>query len=100
MRPKSFDFIQDPGHGWIKVSMSFLAELFGPNWRAKFTPFSYERGGFVYLEEDRDAITFVNRLKELEIPFKFRDRINNERMSRIRNYSPLQPSTTEQTDHG
>jgi len=91
MKQRSFDFIQDPGHGWIKVSMSFLAELFGPNWRAKFTPCSYERGSFVYLEEDRDASMFVNRLKELEITFKFRDRSCNERMSRIRNYSPLQP---------
>ena len=91
MRQRSFDFIQDPGHGWIKVRMSFLADLFGPRWRSHFTCCSYEKGGFVYLEEDLDATTFINRLKGKDISFKFRDRTCHTRFSRIRNYSPLQP---------
>lgn len=71
--------------------MSFLADLFGPRWRSEFTCCSYEKGAFVYLEQDQDASTFINRLKEKNISFKFRDRSCDTRYSRVRNYSPLAP---------
>jgi|DEB0MinimDraft_6_1074348.scaffolds.fasta_scaffold07760_7 hypothetical protein len=89
-KTRTFEYISDPSHGWIKVTKSYLSELFGPYWRKFFTCFSYERLSYVYLEEDQDAATFVKKLKELGITPKWRDRHAKIR-SRIRNYTPLRP---------
>ena len=91
---KTFDFISDPGHGWVRVEKAFLLQIIGDNWRDTFTPFSYERGDFVYLEEDADAARFVNwcRASGIEPVFKPASTGIANRYSRIRNYSPLQPA--------
>jgi hypothetical protein len=47
----------DAGHGWMAVKRSELIDL---GILDKITRCSYERGNTVYLEEDLDAITFVN----------------------------------------
>ena len=44
-----------------------------------------------YLEEDQDAATFIQRLKDNQIQPVWRHYYNKTRYSRIRNYSPLQP---------
>jgi len=87
---RTFEYMSDPQHGWIKVKITFLASVFGGSWRSFFTSFSYERGGYVYLEEDKDALTFIKRLDSLNIDYKFRER-PAQQLSRIRNYSPLMP---------
>ena len=58
---KKYDFYSDPGHGWLKVKRSELHEL---GIADKITGFSYERGDFVYLEEDEDLSNFIEALEE------------------------------------
>lgn len=48
-------FYSDPGHGWLAVKRSMLQQL---NIEDKITPYSYQRGATVYLEEDCDYSTF------------------------------------------
>ena len=67
MKTLTFNVYNDPGHGWIKVSKKTLVKFFGEHWRKSFTPFSYERGEYTYLEEDQDAATFIQRLKDNQI---------------------------------
>jgi hypothetical protein len=55
--PKSFVFRADAGHGWLIVARADLAAL-GLT-EADITPYSYQNGDRLALEEDCDAQTFV-----------------------------------------
>jgi len=56
MKTKTFKHYSDPGHGWIAVSTALILELgIGP----KISLYSRIRGNTVYLEEDGDALAFV-----------------------------------------
>ena len=79
-----FDFIQDPGHGWIKVPKKMVSKL---GIADKITHYSYERGDYVYLEEDCDATTFIEACKSRNITPEFRDRICRTRQSKVRSYN-------------
>jgi hypothetical protein len=81
---KTFDYIQDPAHGWVKVPAQLLTEL---GIHRQITSFSYYRNAFVYLEEDGDTALFFNayRAKYGHDP-KLRDRVARERRSKIRGY--------------
>ena len=58
----TFDFISDPGHGWLKVNTRDLFALgLTP---ADFSSYSYRRGDDLYLEEDCDASLFIVRYRE------------------------------------
>jgi hypothetical protein len=80
---KTFDYIQDAGHGWIKVPVDMLAALAIAD---RVSSFSYYRAGFGYLEEDSDAALFFNayHAKHGHDP-KLRDRISDR--SRVRHYA-------------
>jgi hypothetical protein len=52
---------QDPGHGWLEVPVTVIADL---GIADRITPYSYRDGDRAYLEEDRDAETFVQACKE------------------------------------
>ena len=81
---KTFDFISDPGHGWVKVPMSLLRELCISK---QITTYSYRRGAYAYLEEDLDASTFHEHyLKCFGFPPKYRERNAREKSSRVRGY--------------
>ena len=90
-RPMTFDFYSDPGHGWLKVSKAVLSEHLGARWRAVFSCFSYERGEFVYLEEDCDAYRFQKEMEAVGQTVKIRQRPQSNNLSRIRSYSVLAP---------
>ena len=79
------DYIQDPGHGWFKVSIKQLVKL---NIADRISNFSYRRGTWAYLEEDCDATILFNALRERGIEPKVRYRTARWRRSKIRNYSP------------
>jgi len=84
---KQFDYIQDPGHGWVKVPLSLILEL---GIAEKITRYSYYNNGQVYLEEDCDTCTFMNAYHErFGFDPKLRDRIARERRSRVRGYMPF-----------
>lgn len=53
---QTFRFYSDPGHGWLAVKRTYLKEL---NILNKITPYSYQKGESVYLEEDCDVTTFI-----------------------------------------
>jgi hypothetical protein len=82
----TFDFISDPGHGWLKVNTRDLFALgLTP---ADFSSYSYRRGDDLYLEEDCDASTFLAawKVKNPTKPIKFRERVSKRKYSRVRNY--------------
>lgn len=54
----TFAFVSDPGHGWLVVPKNFIAQA-GLT-EADFTPYSYQKGAQVALEEDCDMGTFLN----------------------------------------
>jgi len=52
---KIYKFIEDPGHGWLEVPRQEIDSL---GIATKITPYSYQKGDMVYLEEDCDMSTF------------------------------------------
>ena len=82
---KTFDFISDPGHAWLKVPHRMLADF---DIADKITTYSYSRGDYAYLEEDQDAGIFFNayRAKHGHDP-KIRERNSAHNYSRVRNYA-------------
>jgi len=81
---KVFDFISDPGHGWVKVPLKILAALYISK---KITIYSHMRGSFAYLEEDLDATTFHQAYeKRFGFPPKYRQRNAGKKCSRVRGY--------------
>ncbi len=81
---RTFDYIQDAGHGWVKAPINLLAEL---NILGSISTYSYVRGAYVYLEEDCDAAIFMNAFNNLfgHDP-KLRSRVAREKRSKIRSY--------------
>jgi len=78
----TFNFYADPGHGWLKVPRVMLI---AHDLIQKISSYSYQRGAFVYLEEDCDLHTFVVSLKAAGIKVEYRDNVTNRR-SKIRSY--------------
>ena len=93
MKTRTFRLYSDPGHAWVRVPIPFLVRLIGNHWRSVFTPFSYERGDYVYLEEDEDAARFIHwcRANAIEPIFKPASTGIATR-SRIRTYERLSPT--------
>jgi hypothetical protein len=56
---KSYNFLQDPGHGWLAVPLKDCHAL--GLFCDSFSPYSYvsKAGTTLYLEEDLDASVFV-----------------------------------------
>lgn len=54
---KKFHFYTDAGHGWLRVEREIVIDL---GIAGAISHFSYEKGKYLYLEEDRDAIAFMN----------------------------------------
>ena len=52
---KTYNFYTDAGHGWLAVKRKELIEL---GILDKISPYSYQRGATVYLEEDCDMGIF------------------------------------------
>ena len=80
-----YTFFSDAGHGWLKVKRQELIDL---NILDKITVYSYQKGAYVYLEEDQDAYTFINAFKE-RFGFKpqYKESVSNR--STIRSYEPF-----------
>lgn len=67
---KRYSFINDPGHGWLRVPYQDLVKS---GVESKITMYSYRSREFAYLEEDCDAGTFLQALKEKGIAYKILD---------------------------
>ena len=58
----------DPGHGWVSVPRKLIDQL---GIAEDITPYSYQKGGTVYLEEDVDASTFAEAAEAAGIEVEF-----------------------------
>jgi hypothetical protein len=73
--PRTFTYLQDPGHGWLIVDRTDLASA-GMS-AADFTVCSYVHGDTFALEEDVDMAKFVKRLDERGIAYRLREQHTN-----------------------
>jgi hypothetical protein len=89
MKTRTFPFHVDPGHGWAKVPRKLLAEL---NIEQTISSYSYQRGDFVYLEEDCDMAKLYDALRAKGIEPEWRHRYADQR-SRIRTYASFVASS-------
>lgn len=85
MTEKTYIYHTDPGHGWVAVKRKELEEL---NLIDKISPYSYQKGKTVYLEEDGDLSIFIETLFEKKgIRFKNCYRSSYQERSPIRSYN-------------
>jgi len=90
---KTFDYIQDAGHGWIKVPVQLLIDL---GIHRQITAFSYYRNAFAYLEEDLDtALFFYAFNKRFGVDPKWRSKVARKKRSKIRSYTCYTPHIVE-----
>ena len=82
MKTKKVVAYTDPQHGWAKVKRSELKAL---NIEEKISVYSYQRGDFVYLEEDGDLGTYIAAQREAGVEVQFNSKHSNK-SSKIRSY--------------
>jgi len=80
-------FYNDPAHGWAAVKRKVLIDL---GILERISSYSYQRGGTVYLEEDRDMSILISTIKSRGIVPEFIDRYTDKR-SPIRSYETFKP---------
>ena len=92
MKTVRYTFISDPGHGWLAVPATTIRKL---GLAQDITCYSYvsASGKTVYCEEDQDAGTVINALKEKGIEVKFREVNNAHNYSSVRDMRPYSPRT-------
>lgn len=78
----TLNYYQDPGHGWVKISLEKLKTL-GIDKNISY--FSYTRKNYAYLEEDCDLSVLIKACEDKGIKLYFRDHHTN-RDSKIRSY--------------
>lgn len=83
----TYNVYSDPGHGWGRVRRSKLIKL---GILGKITTYSFQRGEWVYLEEDFDLTQFVLACRAAGEEPKFREFCTNHE-SKIRNYEYFRP---------
>jgi len=64
------EFHADPSHGWLAAPIDEILEA-----KLSISGYSYinRDEGMAYLEEDCDAIVFINHLKKNNVPFTIAD---------------------------
>ncbi len=82
-------FINDPGHGWLKVPLADIAAL---GIETQITPYSYIEGAFAYLEEDCDAPRYLAALTAQSLPQPEITDQYVERFSRDKDRFPHDPA--------
>jgi hypothetical protein len=80
-------FTADPGHGWLHVKRAVALDVMGIDF-VRLSSCSYQRGKTLYLEEDCDALLFMNcaRARGLEIDVVYN---HTDRSAPIRSYESL-----------
>ncbi len=86
---RRFMFFQDPGHGWLRVKYDDLQMLGLVN---DISTYSYQRGRWVYLEEDSDAPKFLKTWRRLYNYEPVITSMHSEKPSRIRGYNQYEPA--------
>ena len=78
----------DPGHAWAKISRKKLDEL---GLTHKISSYSYQRGDFVYVEEDGDMHALHKAVTARGETLEYRTHTADKR-SKIRGYASYQPT--------
>jgi hypothetical protein len=76
--------LSDAGHGWGKVRRALLNKL---GIEHSISHYSYQRGQYVFLEEDLDLFILCQALDKNGIIYSFDERHTNK-TSKIRAYEP------------
>ena len=84
IKPLEFEFISDPGHGWLAVDYLLLEDL---DIHKTISHYSYRNRGMAYLEEDRDLSIFIQTLDELGIAYKITERNSSDNEATLRRYN-------------
>lgn len=93
---QQFKSYHDPGHGWVAVKRDLLVKLGIAN---DITPFSFERGNTVYLEEDCDVATFHEAYKKkMGYPPEYLTGKYSER-SPVRSYKNYKAQETQKMEN-
>lgn len=82
----TYTFYSDPGHSWLEVPAAELSAL-GLK-KTDFSPYSYQNGTNVYLEEDCDATKFIEAAKNKGIKMNF-SFVDSDYESPIRDYKRI-----------
>lgn len=85
-------FINDPGHGWLRVPLADIAAL---GIEAQITPYSFTEGQYAYLEEDLDAPRYLEALTAQGLPQPEISDQYVERFSRNKDPFPHDPAFWE-----
>ena len=86
---KTFPYIQDAGHGWVRVPKAEIAKA---GVEDQISSHSFQKGNNVFLEQDSDMEVFVAARTKQGLETKFAEYVNQSRPSRIRNYDPYMPT--------
>lgn len=92
MKNRTVTVYSDPGHAWAKVSRAELQRL---NLLDQISSYSYQRKGFVYLEEDCDLSVYLVALRDAGATIKFKEMVSRERQSKIRGYDHFRKGAAE-----
>jgi hypothetical protein len=84
MKKKQYIVYEDPGHGWLKTTRVELVRL---GIADKISSCSYQRGKYVYLEEDCDLPKLHSAKTALGFEVTFKELVT-DRSSKIRSYEP------------
>ena len=76
-------YFTDPGHGWVRVKRDVLGRM---GIEDRISQYSYQRGEYVYLEEDCDLTVLSKALDLSGQKLELVERHTN-RSSKIRSYS-------------
>lgn len=94
--PARYFKIADSGHSWLSVPRHDVLTL---GLMQEISPYSYQKGLRVYLEEDNDKWTFLNAYKAKHGDFpKISERHGNRNSdAQVRRYDPFVPDGDEET---
>lgn len=95
MSNKTFTMYTDPGHGWLKVPVKLIAEL---GIKDSITGYSHMSLTHVYLEEDKDAGTFIKAFEANGNKVSIKESYSSK--SRIREYAQYNPAFVKPLSEG
>jgi hypothetical protein len=85
-------FHSDPSHGWLAVKLSELKMM---GIEAQISQHSYVKGKTAYLEEDCDAVKFIEAAKAKGITVELKESPQREAYSPIRYFKSYSPEMVD-----
>jgi hypothetical protein len=87
LRPIRAHFVEDPGHGWLRVSVDDVRRVDAfTGVAARITSYSYLSPNWAFFEEDCDAGEFLNAAKAAGITVQMAPSTHSEKPATCRSY--------------